>query len=107
MQNLRKRQKKPGKREICSVSTGNPAVKSRSQPAGNVGLTKEEKKRLRQLREKKAEQKKKKVPFTAQETLPYKEIYRDGICQTEDRFFSKTIQFLILTISLQRMMTRQ
>ena len=99
---MRKSQKKPGKREIRSVSTGNPAVKSRSQPAGNVGLTKEEKKRLRQLREKKAEQKKKKVPFTAQETLPYKEIYRDGICQTEDRFFSKTIQFFDINYQLAK-----
>ena len=102
MQNLRKRQKKPGKREIRSASTGNPAAKRRSQPAGNVGLTKEEKKRLRQLREKKAEQKKKKVPFTAQETLPYKEIYRDGICQTEDRFFSKTIQFFDINYQLAK-----
>ena len=102
MQNLRKRQKKPGKREIRSASTGNPAAKSRSQPAGNVGLTKEEKKRLRQLREKKAEQKKKKIPFTAQETLPYKEIYRDGICQTEDKFFSKTIQFFDINYQLAK-----
>ena len=102
MQNLRRRQKKPGKREIRSASTGNPAVKSRSQPAGNLGLTKEEKKRLRQLREKKAEQKKKKVPFTAQETLPYKEIYRDGICQTEDKFFSKTIQFFDINYQLAK-----
>ena len=99
---MRKRQKKPGKREIRSASTGNPAAKSRSQPAGNVGLTKEEKKRLRQLREKKAEQKKKKVPFTAQETLPYKEIYRDGICQTEDKFFSKTIQFFDINYQLAK-----
>lgn len=102
MQNLRKRQKKPGKREIRSASTGNPAVKSRSQPAGNIGLKKEEKTRLRQLREKKAEQKKKKVPFTAQETLPYKEIYRDGICQTEDKFFSKTIQFFDINYQLAK-----
>lgn len=97
---MRKRQKKPGKREIRSASTGNPAAKSRSQPAGNVGLTKEEKKRLRQLREKKAEQKK--IPFTAQETLPYKEIYRDGICQTEDKFFSKTIQFFDINYQLAK-----
>ena len=97
---MRKRQKKPGKREIRSASTGNPAVKSRSQPAGNIGLTKEEKKRLRQLREKKAEQKK--IPFTAQETLPYKEIYRDGICQTEDKFFSKTIQFFDINYQLAK-----
>ena len=99
---MRKRQKKPGKREIRFASTGNPAAKSRSQPAGNVGLTKEEKKRLRQLREKKAEQKKKKIPFTAQETLPYKEIYRDGICQTEDKFFSKTIQFFDINYQLAK-----
>nr|WP_044956077.1 DUF87 domain-containing protein [Blautia wexlerae] len=57
---------------------------------------------MRQLREKKAEQKKKKVPFTAQETLPYKEIYRDGICQTEDKFFSKTIQFFDINYQLAK-----
>ncbi|MGN8779427.1 VirB4-like conjugal transfer ATPase, CD1110 family [Blautia sp. HCP3S3_C12] len=57
---------------------------------------------MRQLREKKAEQKKKKIPFTAQETLPYKEIYRDGICQTEDKFFSKTIQFFDINYQLAK-----
>ena len=37
-----------------------------------------------------------------QETLPYKEIYRDGICQTEDRFFSKTIQFFDINYQLAK-----
>ena len=32
-------------------------------------------------------------PSTAQQTIPYKEIYRDGICRTNDRSYNKTIEF--------------
>jgi type IV secretory pathway VirB4 component len=33
------------------------------------------------------------VPQTAQETIQYKEMYRDGICKVTERLYSKTIQF--------------
>lgn len=55
---------------------------------------------MRELRVLKAEQQKKKVPYTAQETIPYREIYRDGICQTEDKFFSKTVEFYDINYQL-------
>jgi type IV secretory pathway VirB4 component len=33
------------------------------------------------------------APKTAQHTIPYREMYRDGICQVNDRLFTKTIMF--------------
>jgi len=32
-------------------------------------------------------------PETAQQTIPYKEMYRDGICRASDRVYNKTIEF--------------
>lgn len=40
------------------------------------------------------------VPQTAQQTLGYEEIYRDGICHVTDRTFSKTIEFFDITYQL-------
>lgn len=36
---------------------------------------------------------KQKNPYTAQETIPYETMYRDGICRVTDRLYSKTIEF--------------
>lgn len=33
------------------------------------------------------------TPQTVQQTIPYKEMHRDGICRVTDRLFTKTIQF--------------
>jgi hypothetical protein len=33
------------------------------------------------------------IPKTAQKTLAYKLIYPDGICQVNERFYSKAIQY--------------
>ena len=41
----------------------------------------------------KAENQKKRKPFTAQDTIPYKEIYKDGICRTDDNYYSKMIGY--------------
>ena len=82
---MRKRQKKPGKREIRSISLKKQTEKNKKQ---KTGLTKEEKKRLKELRMIKAENQKKRKPFTAQDTIPYKEIYKDGICRTDDNYYS-------------------
>ena len=70
---MRKRQKKPGKREIRSISLKKQTEKNKKQ---KTGLTKEEKKRLKELRMIKAENQKKRKPFTAQDTIPYKEYIR-------------------------------
>ena len=34
-----------------------------------------------------------KIPRTAQQSIPYREILRDGICQVNDRLFTKTLAF--------------
>lgn len=65
-----------------------------------AGLTKEERKRLKELQSLKAQQKKRKKVDTAQDTIPYKEIYRDGICRMEDHHYSKTIQFYDINYQL-------
>lgn len=93
---MRKRQKKPGKREIRSASSKNQAERRNKEKR----FTKEEKQRLKELRKIKEDQQKKKVPHSAQDTIPYKEIYKDGICQTEDKFFSKTVEFLDINYQL-------
>jgi len=33
------------------------------------------------------------APQTAQQSIPYKEMYRDGICRVTDRLFTKTVTF--------------
>ena len=64
------------------------------------GLTKEEKKRLKELREQKAKQGKKSVPKTAQQSIPYKEIFKEGICQVTNNYFTKTVQFFDINYQL-------
>jgi hypothetical protein len=34
-----------------------------------------------------------KIPRSAQQTIPYREMFRDGICQANDRLFTKTLTF--------------
>jgi type IV secretory pathway VirB4 component len=34
-----------------------------------------------------------KAPQTAQQTIPYREMYRDGICRVNDKLYNKTIAF--------------
>ena len=33
------------------------------------------------------------VPYTTQQSIPYQEMYRDGICHVADRLYTKTIEF--------------
>ena len=50
-------------------------------------LSGEQKQRI--VKQKLREQKKKKVPRTAQQTNPYKEMYKDGICRVDEKYFTK------------------
>ena len=43
---------------------------------------------------------KKAAPQTAQQTIPYKEMYRDGICRVTDKLYTKTVQFFDITYQL-------
>ena len=40
------------------------------------------------------------VPHSAQETIPYKQMYRSGICLTEDGYYTKTIRFFDINYQL-------
>ncbi len=54
-------------------------------------ISKEDKKRLEKAINK--AKKEGKFPATAQETLPYRVIYKNGMCQLDGYDFSKTIAF--------------
>jgi len=41
-----------------------------------------------------------KIPRTAQQTIPYKEMRRDGICVVSDHYFTKQIQFFDINYQL-------
>ena len=40
------------------------------------------------------------APQTAQQTIPYREIYKDGICRVNDKLYTKTIQFFDINYQL-------
>lgn len=40
------------------------------------------------------------APSTAQQSIPYREMYRDGICRVTDRLYTKTIAFEDITYQL-------
>ena len=42
------------------------------------------------------------LPKTAQQTIPYKEMCRDGICVVNDRYFTKQIQFYDINYQLAK-----
>ena len=74
---------KPIKRKVKT------AVRNGSE-TGSI-LTAEEKKQI--LKAKAKERKQAKIPNTAQQSIPYKEIYKDGICQVDNKHFNKCIAF--------------
>ena len=82
------------------VSTVNISKSVPNKTKVSEGLTREEKQRLKELRELKAKQNQKSKPKTAQQSIPYKEIFKDGICQLTGTFFTKTIQFYDINYQL-------
>ena len=40
------------------------------------------------------------IPLSAQETIPYREMYRNGICDVDGRYFTKQIEFLDINYQL-------
>ena len=64
-------------------------VKS-GQERGSI-LSGEQKKKL--VKQKLREKKNSSVPRTAQQSIPYQEMFRDGICRVDDRHYTKCIMF--------------
>ena len=57
-----------------------------------IKLTRAEKQQLKSLMAR-HQQKGKKGPRTAQDTIPYQRMWPDGICRVSDQYYTKTIQF--------------
>jgi len=43
---------------------------------------------------------KKDAPKTVQQSIPYKEMYRDGVCRVTNKFYTKTVQFFDINYQL-------
>ena len=59
-----------------------------------------EKKEKERRKKEKQRRKQAKIPRTAQQSIPYLRMFRDGICQVTRTFFSKTIQFYDINYQL-------
>ena len=72
------------------VKRSNPRAVKDGREIGSI-LSAEEKKLL--VKEKIKAAKEKDIPQTAQQSIPYQEMYKDGICKINDHLFSKCVQF--------------
>lgn len=43
------------------------------------------------------------APQTVQQSIPYREMYRDGICRLTDTLYTKTVQFFLMNLSVDWM----
>lgn len=46
-------------------------------------------------------------PQTAQQTIPYREIFKDGICRVNDRLYTKSMEYEDINYQWRRLMTSQ
>ena len=72
-------------------SKANPNVKIKDGRIFGAAMSAEEKKRL--VAKKKRDKKARKIPKSAQQTIPYIEMCKDGICKVNSRLYTKTIRF--------------
>lgn len=87
---------KPQAKRPAPVMTAKTKVKD-GKEYGSI-LSAEQKKQL--VKEKLKERKAKKVPRTAQQTIPYQEMFRDGICRVNDHYYTKCVQFFDINYQL-------
>ena len=81
--------KKPEARRVPVVTSAKTSVRN-NQEVGSI-LSGEQKKRL--VKQKMKEKKERKVPRSAQQSISYQEMFKDGICRVDDRHYTKCIQF--------------
>ena len=85
----RKPVRKPEAKPVPAVTHAKTSVRN-NQEVGSV-LSGEQKKRLG--KQKMKEKKERKVPHSAQQSISYQEMFKDGICRVDDRHYTKCIQF--------------
>ena len=89
---------KPTKASPAKVKVQGAKVKvNNGKEMGHI-LSGEQKQML--VKQKLREKKQKKVPRTAQQSIPYKEMYKDGICRVDEKYFTKCIQFYDINYQL-------
>ena len=84
-----------------SSKTTKAKPKQQSIKNGRVygdALSAKEKKKI--VMQKKKDKKAKKIPKSAQQTIPYIEMCRDGICKVNSRLYTKTIRFYDINYQL-------
>lgn len=80
---------------------GKPKPQKNKQTPEKAGLTFSEKKRLAELRRVLAGNSKEQAkPDTAQKTITFKKMYRDGICQVADNYYTKMVEFYDINYDL-------
>lgn len=74
-----------------SKSTAKPNAAVKDGKTIGLALSAAEKKRL--VEKKKRDKQARKVPRSAQQTIPYVEMCKDGICKVNSRLYTKTVRF--------------
>ena len=83
------------------AQAGNRRMPENKQAANKTGLTFSEKKRLVELRRILAGNGKKQAkPDTAQKTITFKKMFRDGICQVTHNLYTKMVEFYDINYDL-------
>ncbi len=78
-----------------------PQERPQERPQGQAGLSFSEKKRLHELKRTLAgNDKKQEKPDTAQKTITFRKMYRDGICQVDGAFYTKMVEFFDVNYEL-------
>ena len=83
------------------VAAGKPEPQKNRQKQEKAGLTFSEKKRLAELKRILAGNSREQAkPDTAQKTITFKKMYRDGTCQVTDTYYTKMVEFFDINYDL-------
>ena len=83
------------------AAVGKPKPQKDRQTPEKAGLTFSEKKRLAELKRILAGNSREQAkPDTAQKTITFKKMYRDGICQVTDAYYTKMVEFFDINYDL-------
>ena len=83
--------KSKNKSEV-SVNAGSGSIDKGNGKSGGIGR--------RQDAERKKKKEKKEKRISAQQSIPYREMAKDGICRVQDKYYSKTIRFYDINYQL-------
>ena len=94
-----KREKRKPAQELKNVS-GERSVRRQSKPCPEHIVRQKTVGSTMSGSQKKADKKAEKKRLSAQKSIPYREMARDGICRVQDRYYSKTIRFYDINYQL-------